>query len=538
MLLASGAGWSAAAATTATGPTLSWTSATPATSPPPLAYATEAYDPASSEVVLFGGETAQNTLSDDTWVWNGSTWARAPAAQSPPARELASMAYDRASGRLILFGGQDQKGNLLSDTWAWNGASWVQVNANGPAPGPREAAALAYSGSGLLLFGGTGAAAASNASTSTSVAAAGAPAATSQTVLGDTWRWTLATGWVQVPAPGPAPRSGASMAFDQENGSTILFGGESTATSAATADPLGDTWVWNGAGWGQAKPATSPPARYAAVMDDFTSLGGPVLFGGEAVSGGLSDAWLWNGTDWARAAVNGAAPRSEGTAGAFAPQGMVLFGGVGSSGPLGETGILSAVAPKPVATTVASSTTTTGSNPPPSPGTPHSSPTTKPNSNTHRPAATRPGTTVTTGATGTGQVGSPTIQADQHKVERGDSVQLTGAGFAPGSIVIITFHSTPTSLGSALVGLNGTFSKVVTIPAGAAAGQHHFVASGTTTTGGSTNLSTAVTVFVPGGKRTPTITTLALVGLAILIPVAAYLGMAGVGARRRRQHGA
>lgn len=531
-----GFGWAGAGADPSP-PVLSWARATPANSPPPLAYSAAAYDADNSTVVLFGGIASNGALSTATWIWNGSTWAEAHPAHSPPGRELASMAFDPSLHQLILFGGQGKDGTLLGDTWAWNGVSWIQVAASGPSPGPREAAPMAYEHSGsLVLFGGTGPAPDTTTSSSTSIPGLGPPSG-SDTVLGDTWLWTAA-GWVPSTAPGPPARSGAAMAYDQTNGTTVLFGGEATPTSAAAAKPLSDTWVWKGSGWGEAKPAAAPAGRFAGVADGFAPLGGALLVAGEGASGAAADAWVWNGATWSQAAIRGSSDPRIGAAAAYDPatQSMVVFGGEGGGGSvLGDTNLVSVAPPAIVTTTAArQTTTTTGSTP--STSTPRSAPTTSPHSSTSRgTVALGSNTTVAPGAGGGAQAAGPQLQTDQQKVQRGDTVEVSGTGFAPGSVVTLTFHSTPASLGSAVVALNGTFSKIVTIPDGAAPGQHHFLATGKAPSGATAQLSTAVMVLVPHHKGIPTVTTLALLGLALLIPVAAYLGMAGAGAWRRRQ---
>src|SRR5882724_10326970 len=43
---------------------------------------------------------------------------------------------------------------------------------------------------------------------------------------------------------------------------------------------LGDTWIWDGDDWAQATPSASPPARYAASMAYDPDTGSAVLFGG------------------------------------------------------------------------------------------------------------------------------------------------------------------------------------------------------------------------------------------------------------------
>src|ERR1700722_7006027 len=85
------------AATTATAgavtPTSTWNEQSPATSPPDLEGASMAYDPATGDVLLFGG-SGSDGLSDETWTWDGSTWTEQSPADMPPAETGASMAYD------------------------------------------------------------------------------------------------------------------------------------------------------------------------------------------------------------------------------------------------------------------------------------------------------------------------------------------------------------------------------------------------------------------------------------------------------------
>ena len=127
--------------------------------------------------MLFGGEAftpaaagIQNgtTLAlADTWIWNGKTWAQAgepsPLGTNPPARYSATMAYDDATHQLLLFGG-DQGGGVLpvlGDTWIWDGNVWKQ--ATGTNPQARYSASMAYDpvvrqlvmtgGGGLPLLG-------------------------------------------------------------------------------------------------------------------------------------------------------------------------------------------------------------------------------------------------------------------------------------------------------------------------------------------------------------------------------------------------
>jgi hypothetical protein len=104
-----------------------------------------AYDPATGDVVMFGGEGASGQPLVGTWLWNGSAWSVAAPAESPPARYGALMAWDPQSQRVILLGGMggsgcatgDRGGSVaftgsactqLQDAWAWNGSDWAEVD--------------------------------------------------------------------------------------------------------------------------------------------------------------------------------------------------------------------------------------------------------------------------------------------------------------------------------------------------------------------------------------------------------------------------
>ncbi len=41
----------------------------------------------------------------DTWTWNGTTWTQLHLRASPPAGSGQVMAYDPATGNVVLFGG-------------------------------------------------------------------------------------------------------------------------------------------------------------------------------------------------------------------------------------------------------------------------------------------------------------------------------------------------------------------------------------------------------------------------------------------------
>ncbi len=155
-------------------------------SPPDRNVATMAYDTASKQLVLFGGEESAGEANgqNDTWIWNGTSWQQVddrngadagcgesrptldPCPTSPPARVGTAMAFDPALGQLVLFGGMNHYGSPeYNDTWTWNGSTWTHVNNLGDTscsstctadPSARDTFALAddAASSQLIMFGG------------------------------------------------------------------------------------------------------------------------------------------------------------------------------------------------------------------------------------------------------------------------------------------------------------------------------------------------------------------------------------------------
>ncbi len=144
-------------------------------------------------------------------------------------------------------------------------------------------------------------------------------------------------GWRAVTTTShPSARWGAVMASAPASGAIVLFGGE------GPSGYLNDSWEFTGTStsgvWSSLATtgAPSPRAFAAGVFDP--ALDGIVVFGGLGRSGYLGDTWLLRGTAWSEIATTGPSPRA-GAGLAYAPGsgGLVLFGGRNASGPLGDT---------------------------------------------------------------------------------------------------------------------------------------------------------------------------------------------------------
>jgi hypothetical protein len=530
--------------------TLTWSTLSPAGMPPPLEYAAAVYDSDNKTIVLFGGVETDGSFSNDTWVWDGSTWVEYPGSeiQAPPARRSAAMAFDPALHQLILFGGQSSDGQLLNDTWAWNGASWYEQSNQSPlqSPSPREGAAMAYDGSGdLVLFGGTGAGAPGStppgsSTTSLPVSPPGSsPSATTASsegplkALSDTWLWT-GSGWVpgtDSPA-GPPARSGAALAFDQTHQEAVLFGGESTPADSNSPQLLGDTWAWTGDSWRRVAAKSGPPRRDNSVLveDDLTK--GLVLFGGAGSHGALGDTWFWNGSSWSAAGRGQSGPGSRaGAAAAFdgATHRLIVFGGKGPDGTaVGDT-LAFGPAPPNLGTTAPTTSSTAGSPPLSSSASPshgaNIQPGVQPGPSTSRAQAAGSRTAATT---------TTRPPRPKSEVHRGDLVTLQGGGFRPGASITITFHSSSTVVGRSRADQAGRFKATVEVPQTAPGGVHHFEADGLGPSGVMTEqVATVSVVGIPGISSV--LQRVVLTATAFLIPIVTWFVL--VGSRRWRRRG-
>jgi hypothetical protein len=250
----------------------------PIAGPPARATHATAYDAARGQLVLFGGLDADNTPLGDTWIFDGVRWHQRRVA-GPPARSLHRMSYDAANQRVLLFGGRvTAAGPHLDDTWAWDGASWREVTRGGPPARFESAMAYHTSENAVLLFGG-------NRAVNREYAAG---------ALGDTW--LLRNGaWSAVFGAGPGPRDHHAMAHHAARGVTVLFGGFHNVM-------LGDTWLFDAAGWRNATDPNGPSARGGVPAITYDSdRRKVVMYGGWGNDGALRDLWEWDGS-WTRAA--------------------------------------------------------------------------------------------------------------------------------------------------------------------------------------------------------------------------------------------
>jgi titin len=89
--------------------------------------------------------------------------------------------------------------------------------------------------------------------------------------------------------------------------------------------------------------------------------------------------------------------------------------------------------------------------------------------------------------------GALTAPAGATTPEAGETITVSGSGFAPNSEVTLVIYSTPQTLGTVVTDQNGAFSKAVTIPSGLS-GPHTITSMGVDPDGAARVLALGVTV--------------------------------------------
>jgi hypothetical protein len=189
--------------------------------PPPI-HSVAAFDPRSSEVVLFGPRFGQNSqpkpLPSETWTWKGRRWQRAPVTGAPTDCIPIGMA-----GPLLFVAKMDPDGapRAAGEVWEWTSRDWRRSTVP-PPPSTTLAmpsTQLAGTSDHIVLFDGA---------------------------TRTTWTWRGAR-WTSVVGEGPTQRSGHQMAFDRRRARVVLFGGSTVDNGRRIR--LADTWVWDGNAW-------------------------------------------------------------------------------------------------------------------------------------------------------------------------------------------------------------------------------------------------------------------------------------------------
>jgi hypothetical protein len=248
---------------------------------------------------LPGSDTGDGGLSDLAPGPPG-TWSPIPRSGGawPPADEYAALVYDSARDVLVLLAAP-QDPNLPLDLWEFALATSTWKNGY-PSPAPSYSAwprsrtgfGVAYDSrrGRTFLFGGVYAA-----------------------NFDDLWEWDGTSGTWMALTPNPRPpswplnRYGAGLAYDNDRGRLVLFGGVGLDPQVLGYLLHDDLWEWDaGAGAWTDRTPDPRPAAWPAARQYFGMAYDPdrkrfVVFGGDAgtvpqITGmRLADLWEWDG---------------------------------------------------------------------------------------------------------------------------------------------------------------------------------------------------------------------------------------------------
>jgi hypothetical protein len=293
-----------------------------------------AYDPATNQMILFGGEDSAGQNLNDVWNLSLGTppqWTQLTPGGSPPAGRIGPGAvYDSANSRMIVFGGGlGHTAPCVNDLWVLSnangvGATWTQLSPSGSTPAPRWGASAIYAPASntMTIFGG-------NNCFSTS--------------FNDVWVLSNANGlggtpvWTQLSPAGTAPCAchSVSAVYDPGSNRMILYGFPSNPDQVwvlTNANGLGGTPAWI-----QLSPSTQgPPKTYTATVYDPSS-NSMIVFGGIAGTAYVNDTWVLSNANglggtpyWTQLNPSGGPPAPRASmATVYDPssQRMVVFGG-------------------------------------------------------------------------------------------------------------------------------------------------------------------------------------------------------------------
>src|SRR5579871_2335472 len=148
-----------------------WTQLSPSGGPPPARNEQGGvYDPGSNTLMIFGGDNCNNVPFSDVWVLSNAngvsgtpTWTQLSPAPGPQARRSFGTVYDPASNELIIFGGYNDSGGYFNDVWVLSNANgtggtpvWTQLSPTGSLPAARANLSVTYdpTSNHMTLFGG------------------------------------------------------------------------------------------------------------------------------------------------------------------------------------------------------------------------------------------------------------------------------------------------------------------------------------------------------------------------------------------------
>jgi hypothetical protein len=286
-------------------------------------------DPATGNLILFGGRDAAGAPFGDTWVYATGEQTWTPVAGSAPSPRFGqAVAVDTANRALYLFAGQADGATFFNDAWRFDldDLTWSEIPTGDARPSPRYGTSAVLDDAGNVIV---------------------SHGFTFEGRFDDTWSLDPKSGvWSDVsPAAETRPlkRCLHEAVWDEAGQRMLLYGG---CASGFGPCPLGDLWAFDPAArtWTELTPPASPAARSnpALVRDD--AAGAIWLVDGLTEAGYAADLWTLDLAQtplWSDVAQGADVPAPRASHDAAALDGAVyLFGGIGDAGPLADLWVL------------------------------------------------------------------------------------------------------------------------------------------------------------------------------------------------------
>ena len=269
-------------------------------------------DPKKGRIILFAGLNETGELVD-LWQYQNGVWSIIDDAKIPIGCSQPTGTYDSDRKKLVLYCGFD------SSVHEWDGTTWKDFVSfkDNQKPAPRRLQAMVYDANikKSVIFGGY-----------------------DNNYRDDTWTWDGTT-WNRV-KKNPAPsRTNTAMWYDPLMNRTVLYGGIGRLTSEDRLVRFSDMWSFDGDGWTEMKPSSTPGVRYGAQVTVNPATKHALLFGGLRldVNGTVqtqvyaNDLWEWDGSkqSWTQLSPVKSPPGRENAGFTYDPSrdNFVLFGG-------------------------------------------------------------------------------------------------------------------------------------------------------------------------------------------------------------------
>lgn len=245
-----------------------WKQVKTETLPPERTRPAMAYDLKRKSIIMYGGSNSEDPILDDVWEFDGKDWRLIELKNAPKEIRFPTLLYYPPLSKVILFG-EYRSDTATYQTWTYDGKSWENLNKDLPAiPTPSmlyQTVLNTYTNKIYLQM------------------------TTNWTYEfdGNIWQVILKSKEPFMPIPV------ANLVYDTRRNAVVLFG-----------LPLprawnSETWEFDGTAWKRVEPVISPPARDGHMMAYDEQRGVTVLFGGYTEDGiYLNDTWEYDGKTW------------------------------------------------------------------------------------------------------------------------------------------------------------------------------------------------------------------------------------------------